>query len=177
MLGVTFRFSPGDRPQLTYPDLQRHFGEGASPSPLDVYHAVRSIRAVKGMLLQGPEIVNVDDPDSRSAGSFFKNPIVPKGVLSQIAGSLGIGETEIPNWPMAEGTTKLPAAWLVERAGFRKGFVLGAAGISSKHTLALINRTGSASFADLAALRDTILGEVHGRFHIRLEQEPVQIGN
>ena len=128
------------------------------------------------MLLEGAEMGDVDDPDSRSAGSFFKNPLVPKSILSQIASSLGIGETEIPNWPTAEGTTKLPAAWLLEHAGFHKGFVLGAAGISSKHTLALINRTGTASFADIAALRDAIVGEVQGRFHIRLEQEPIQLG-
>ena len=181
VLGVTFRFHPGAKPQLTYPDLQRHFGDAAGPPPLDIYHAVRGIRATKGMLLMGPEMPSVDDPDSRSAGSFFKNPVVPMNVLSRIAGSLGIQEAEIPNWPVmsdeGRGTTKLPAAWLLERAGFHKGFVLGAAGISSKHTLALINRTGTATFADIAALRDTILQEVQGRFHIRLEQEPIQLGS
>jgi UDP-N-acetylmuramate dehydrogenase len=178
ILGVTFRFDPAIRPTLTYPDLQRHFAGQPNPTPLDIYHAVRAIRQSKGMLIDPQE--GGDDPDTRSAGSFFKNPIVPVSTLAHIARTLGIGEASIPNWPVKSGaeggTTKLPAAWLLERAGFHKGFAMGAAGISSRHTLALINRTGAATSADIAALRDTILREVADRFHITLEQEPVQLG-
>ncbi len=178
ILGITFRFDPFARPTLTYPDLQRHFAEKPSPAPLDIYHAVRKIRAGKGMLLpdQAADSPEPDDPDSRSAGSFFKNPIVPRDTLAHIAQALGIAAGQIPNWPAEADTTKLPAAWLLERAGFHKGFALGAAGISSRHTLALINRTGDASFAEIAELRDTIRREVEDRFHITLEQEPIQLG-
>ena len=73
------------------------------------------------------------------------------------------------------GLLKLPAAWLLERAGFHKGFAMGEAGISSRHTLALINR-GHATAADVLKLRDAIQREVKNRFHIELEQEPVQLG-
>jgi UDP-N-acetylmuramate dehydrogenase len=115
------------------------------------------------------------EADCRSAGSFFKNPVVAGAVLGEIAGSLGIEVAAIPHWPAGVGTVKLPAAWLLDQAGFHKGFVMGGAGISSRHTLALINR-GGATFAEIAALRDAIQAEVKGRFGIALEQEPVQLG-
>lgn len=70
---------------------------------------------------------------------------------------------------------KIPAAWLVEQAGFHKGFAMGAAGISSKHTLAIVNR-GSATAKDIVALRDAIVRAVEAKFGIRLEQEPVWVG-
>jgi UDP-N-acetylmuramate dehydrogenase len=164
---VTFRLDPTAPPNLTYADLQKHFAASTTaPTPLDVYHAVREIRRRKGMLLvEG-------DPDCRSAGSFFKNPIVPTEVLSTVATALHLEPTAIPNWPAPNGLTKLPAAWLLERAGFHKGYSLGQAGISSRHTLALINR-GSATHADLVALRDLIQQTIHDRFGIALEQEPV----
>lgn len=166
---VTFRFDTGARPILTYADLQRHFADwdsDAPPTPLDVYHAVRAIRHRKGMLIVEGEA------DCRSAGSFFKNPIVAPSVLTQIAFSLQIAADDIPHWPAADGLIKLPAAWLLEKAGFTKGFTMGRAGISSRHTLALINR-GYATATDVIALRDAIRGEVLNRFGIQLEQEPV----
>lgn len=173
VIAVTFRFDLAARPNLAYADLKRHFADwdpaGPSPTPLDVYHAVRAIRHSKGMLIVEGEA------DCRSAGSFFKNPIVLPSVLTQIAANLGISESEIPHWPAVEDQIKLPAAWLLEKAGFLKGFALGRAGISSRHTLALINR-GHATAADIMALRDTIRREVQNRFGIYLEQEPVQPG-
>jgi UDP-N-acetylmuramate dehydrogenase len=168
--GVTFQFDLDATPKLTYADLQRHFaGQDQAPKPLDVYHAVREIRYGKGMLIVEGE------PDCRSAGSFFKNPVVPQSALDNIASTLGISAEKIPHWPAGAGEIKLPAAWLLDRAGFHKGFIMGEAGISSRHTLALINR-GDASFADIAALRDSIQREVKTRFGIMLEQEPVQLG-
>jgi UDP-N-acetylmuramate dehydrogenase len=168
---VTFRFDNEGRPNLTYADLERHFAawdaSGPAPTPLDVYHAVRAIRHGKGMLIVEGEA------DCRSAGSFFKNPIVAPSALTRIAANLQIAASEIPHWPAADEQIKLPAAWLLERAGFTKGFVLGQAGISSRHTLALINR-GHATAADMIALRDSIRAEVQARFGIQLEQEPVQ---
>jgi UDP-N-acetylmuramate dehydrogenase len=164
---VRFRLSPGAPPNLTYADLDRHFLDSPRPTLLDVYAAVREIRRSKAMLLvEG-------DPDCRSAGSFFKNPIVPLSTLSTISSALSIPAADIPNWPTGQGTTKLPAAWLLEHAGFHKGFDLGAAGISTRHTLALVNRSGSATCADILALRDAIVGEVASRFGITLEQEPI----
>jgi UDP-N-acetylmuramate dehydrogenase len=167
---VTFRFDLDAVPNLTYADLAKHFaGADVPPKPLDVYHAVREIRHRKGMLLVEGE------RDCRSAGSFFKNPVVPAPTLAGVAAELGLDPAAVPHWPAAGGLVKLPAAWLLERAGFTKGFALGEAGISSRHTLALINR-GRATATDIFRLRDAIQLEVKRRFHIELEQEPVQLG-
>jgi UDP-N-acetylmuramate dehydrogenase len=166
---VEFEFDLAARPKLTYADLARHFAGAAAPLPMEVYHAVRAIRARKGMLL-------VDgDSDSRSAGSFFKNPVVDEDSVLRIANVLDIAPGEIPNWPAGEGSVKLAAAWLVERAGFHKGFRLGRAGISTKHTLALVN-LGGATAAEIVALRDAVVRGVQVKFAIRLEQEPVTLG-
>jgi UDP-N-acetylmuramate dehydrogenase len=167
---VTFRFDRTATPNLTYPDLQRHFASQAQPpTPIEVYHAVREIRHGKGMLIVEGE------PDCRSAGSFFKNPVVPESTLAHVAAAVNLPAEKIPHWPANPGSIKLPAAWLLEQAGFRKGFTFGAAGISTRHTLALVNR-GHATAADIAALRDTIQHEINRRFNIQLEQEPVQLG-
>ncbi len=167
---VTYRLSRTDVPNLTYADLGRYFaGQPSVPTPLDVYHAVRHIRHGKGMLIVEGE------PDSRSAGSFFKNPIVPESTLVQVAANLGISAEEIPHWPANNGQIKISAAWLLEQAGFPKGFRRGNAGISSRHTLALINR-GYATAADIVSLRNLIQQQVQQRFRITLEQEPVQLG-
>ena len=164
---VTFELNPAAKPNLTYADLRNHFAPGATPTPMEVYEAVRQIRAAKGMLLvEG-------DPDCRSAGSFFKNPIVPPHALTPIAANLAIPEASIPRYPAPAGNIKLPAAWLLDQAGFRKSFTLGEAGISSKHTLALINR-GHATYADIVRLRTLIVETVQTRFGIHLEQEPVE---
>ncbi len=165
---VTFRFDPTLKPRLTYADLIRHFGD-TQPTPLDVYHAVREIRHGKGMLIVEGE------PDCRSAGSFFKNPVVEQAVFDRVAATLQLAPDQVPHWPAEEGHIKLPAAWLLERAGFVKGYAMGKAGISSRHTLALINR-GNATAADLFALRDAIQQKVKTLFGIQLEQEPVQLG-
>jgi UDP-N-acetylmuramate dehydrogenase len=165
---VTFRFDPARRPRLTYADLTRHFGD-AQPTPLEIYEAVREIRHRKGMLIVEGE------SDCRSAGSFFKNPVVSHENFQHIASTLHLAPEKIPHWPADEGRIKLAAAWLLERAGFVKGYAMGNAGISSRHTLALINR-GNATAADLFALRDAIQQKVKALFSIELEQEPVQLG-
>lgn len=151
-------------PALVYADLKRHFANHSGiPSLAEVASAVRSIRRGKGMLLvEG-------DPDSRSAGSFFKNPIVPRDVYSAISSS---SPTTVPSYPAPAGQVKLSAAWLIEQAGFPKGFAMGAAGISSRHTLALINR-GGACARDIVALRNRIQRAVEQRFGVALQPEPV----
>jgi UDP-N-acetylmuramate dehydrogenase len=172
---VDYRLTPGGAPTLRYADLQRAIAEnaqeGRQPTLAEVVAAVRRVRAAKGMLL-------VDgDPDCRSAGSFFKNPVVSDEQVKQIAAASGKEPPRFPAGPDPEnaGRVKIPAAWLIEQAGFAKGHVLGAAGVSSRHTLALINR-GDASAAEIMALATRIGDAVEARFGLRLEMEPVLIG-
>jgi UDP-N-acetylmuramate dehydrogenase len=117
------------------------------------------------------------DPDCRSAGSFFKNPIVVKQDLQRIAECAGKTPPCFPVGasPGCASLVKVPAAWLIEQAGFSKGHALGAAGISSRHTLALVN-LGGASAADIVALAGQITAGVETRFGVLLEMEPVMVG-
>ena len=170
---VTYRLRSGGEPALRYADIQRHFAESIQsrhkPTLRQVYDAVRSIREGKGMLAgQG-------GPDGRSAGSFFKNPVIATEILPQIAAAASLGEEKVPRYPAADGLVKLPAAWLIERAGFHKGFAMGRVAISSRHTLALVN-LGGATAAELIALRDAVRTAVMERFAVQLEQEPVMLG-
>jgi UDP-N-acetylmuramate dehydrogenase len=168
---VDYRLTPGGTPTLRYADLQRAFLPGSSPSLKETAEAVRRIRQSKGMLL-------VDgDPDCRSAGSFFKNPVVAEEQVQKIATISGMHPPRFPAGPGAEneGRVKVPAAWLIEQAGFSKGYTLGAAGVSSRHTLALINR-GGATASDILALARQIDSAVSERFGITLEMEPVMLG-
>lgn len=165
--GVSYKLRKNVMPQFSYADLKRYFQScAASPSLREVSDAVREIRRGKGMYIVP------GDPDCRSAGSFFKNPIVSSERYAHIAARQA---GEVPHYPAADGSVKIPAAWLLERAGFHKGFAMGAAGISSRHTLALVNR-GSAKAADIFALRDRIIVDVEARFGIHLEPEPVLLG-
>jgi UDP-N-acetylmuramate dehydrogenase len=153
---------------VSYADLKQYFQDkNAPPTLVEVSSAVREIRRRKGMLIVP------GDADCRSAGSFFKNPVVSADHFTRIAAEAG--GINVPKYPAADGLVKIPAAWLLDQAGFHKGYVLGRAGISSKHTLALINRDG-ASASDIAALRDVITAKVLEKFAIRLEPEPVWVG-
>ncbi|MHB1023061.1 MAG: UDP-N-acetylmuramate dehydrogenase [Acidobacteriaceae bacterium] len=164
---VRYRLLPGGAPRIAYADLKKYFDEHqGTPTLREVYDAVRSIRHSKGMVL-----VEGED-DCRSAGSFFRNPVVAEEKRGEIAAALKIALDAVPHYPAEDGHVKLPAAWLLEKAGFHKGFSLGRAGISSRHTLALINR-GDATAADVLALRDCIVAEVEQKFGVRLQPEPV----
>jgi len=162
---VDYRLRPGGAANLRYADLKKAFPTNLQPGLGEVSAAVREIRQSKGMLLVA------GDPDCRSAGSFFKNPIVPVDVLPALTAEFGASP---PIYPAGKGQAKLPAAWLIEQAGFHKGFRLGRAGISSRHTLALVN-LGGAQAADILALRDLIVHRLqnHG---VTLEMEPVLLG-
>jgi UDP-N-acetylmuramate dehydrogenase len=164
---VDYRLKPGGAPTLTYGDLQRAFVGNAKPSLAEVAEAVRRIRQSKGMLLvEG-------DPDCQSAGSFFKNPVVAEEHARSIA---DISGKEPPRYPSPErGKVKIPAAWLIEQSGFSKGYSLGGAAISSRHTLALINR-GGATAREIIALAEKIESAVRERFGILLQIEPVLLG-
>jgi UDP-N-acetylmuramate dehydrogenase len=155
---------------VTYADLKSYFRDHdvADPCLLQVREAVLSIRLGKGM------VVKPDHPERRSAGSFFKNPVVSAAKLPNIAEAAKLPEAEVPRYPAGPGEVKLPAAWLLERAGFVKGYRQGAAAVSTRHTLALTNQ-GGATAAEITALRDTIQTRVRELFGISLEPEPVWV--
>lgn len=163
---VRYRLENGGNAKVAYADLKRYFNGRPAPLLREVSDAVREIRRGKGMYLVA------GDPDCRSAGSFFKNPVISAERYARIVDEEA---TEVPHYPATDGAVKVPAAWLLERAGFHKGYAMGTAGISSRHTLALVNR-GGAKAADIFALRDRIVAEVEARFGIRLEPEPVVLG-
>jgi len=175
ILSVDFALRRDGRPRIRYPDLQRRFG-GDAPEPTirQVREAVLQIRESKGMLSPGK------DPDSKSAGSFFKNPILSAEAADHVEaearrrGLLALQES-MPRFPAPDGKVKVPAAWIIERAGFHKGYIRGRAGISSKHALALINR-GGADARDITGLMNQIQECVFAFFGIYLEPEPVFIG-
>jgi UDP-N-acetylmuramate dehydrogenase len=190
VLRVRFRLRAGGKPELKYAELRKRFGlDGVPEGPVEtrvpdagpgapraevgpgvgeVAAAVREIRRGKGMLIvEG-------DPDARSAGSFFKNPVVGEDRLAVIAAAAHMGVEDVPRWPAGPGRVKLPAAWLLERAGFVKGYGTGRAGISTKHTLAVVNR-GGARCADVERLQEEIVGCVAEMFGVGLVREPVKL--
>jgi len=170
VLSVSFALKPGGRPTLHYADLQRFFtGSSTEPSLSEVRAAVREIRHRKAMLIVPGE------EDARSAGSFFKNPIVSQSFFEELSVRLAPRGWQLPSFPADDGFSKLPAAWLVEHAGFAKGYTRGRAGISRKHALAIVNR-GGATAAEIVALKDEIQAAVFAEFGIRLEPEPVFVG-
>lgn len=172
VLRVRYQLQLGGLPSLRYADLQRRFEGKEMPSLQEVATTVRAIRREKGMLLvEG-------DADSRSAGSFFKNPIVASEELERIAEAARAPLTAVPRWEAGPNKVKLSAAWLVEKAGFGKGFGAelgsGQARVSSRHTLALTNRAHATS-ADVEVLAGTIAHGVERAFGVRLEREPVML--
>jgi len=160
---VTFRLQPGAAATMTYPDLAAYFSgqESVSPDVRAVREAVLAIRRRKGM------VVDAGDPDTRSVGSFFMNPVVDRSVFEQIAAA--------PGYPMQNDTVKIPAAWLIEHSGFGRGYVDGAVGLSTKHPLAIVNR-GGATARDVVRLACRIKRTVLDRFGIGLRPEPVFVG-
>ncbi len=167
LLRVTFELARDAAPCIAYRDVAKAFAaSNAAPSLQQVRDTVRGIRRVKGMLI-------VDgDPDCRSAGSFFKNPVVETAVFEDLAGRL---DGELPRFPAADGFVKIPAARLIEAAGFARGYQRGGAAISSKHTLALTNRD-RATAADVVALAREIRDTVRDRFGVTLAPEPIFLG-
>jgi UDP-N-acetylmuramate dehydrogenase len=146
-------------------ELDVQMGERVGVS--DVRSGVLKIRARKGMLL------NPGDPDSRSAGSFFTNPVL---AAEQFARVEAVATGPVPRFDAGDSRVKVPAAWLIEHAGFGKGYgAPGRARVSSKHTLALVN-AGGATTADLLALAREIRDGVRTTFGVTLEPEPILVG-
>jgi UDP-N-acetylmuramate dehydrogenase len=170
ILRVNYRLKRGGAPSLKYADVQKYFAERKTPpSFAETRNAVREIRRSKGML-----IVPGDD-DCRSAGSFFKNPVLSEAQFKDLAERAESKGLEIPSYPALDAQRKVSAAWLVEHSGFSKGYAVGAAGISEKHALALINR-GDAKASDIVGLKDAIQHGVQEAWGIQLEPEPVFVG-
>jgi UDP-N-acetylmuramate dehydrogenase len=178
ILRVNYRLKRGGAPSLKYADLKKHFAERfaghsaerkTQPSLAETREAVREIRRSKGML-----IVPGDD-DCRSAGSFFKNPVLNEAQCKDLAERALAKGLEIPSYPALDAQRKVSAAWLVEHSGFSKGYAVGAAGISHKHALALINR-GDAKASDIVGLKNEIQHGVREAWGILLEPEPVFVG-
>jgi UDP-N-acetylmuramate dehydrogenase len=162
---VTFQFRMASRSApVRYAELARVLGVelDARPPAADVREAVLDLRRSKGMVLDPA------DHDTWSAGSFFTNPILSAADAERLP-------AEAPRWPLGNGSVKASAAWLIEHAGFSRGFGDGAVRLSGKHTLALTNR-GGASTADLVALARTIRAGVEAAYGITLEPEPVLVG-
>jgi UDP-N-acetylmuramate dehydrogenase len=163
VLWVTFALRASDvGGPVRYAELARTLDVpvGGSAPLGEIRAAVLGLRRGKGM------VIDPADPDTVSAGSFFTNPIVPLDALPDGA----------PHWPEPDGRVKVSAAWLIEHAGFHKGLERGRVGISSKHTLALVNRGGAAT-AELVALAREIASGVQARYGVELRPEPVFVGH
>lgn len=170
ILRVTYALTPGGEPRVQYADLKKYFsGRRERPTLTETRDAVRNIRASKGML------ISPGDDDSRSAGSFFKNPILSPEQYQELSRRAAIKNLTIPSYPALDALKKVSAAWLVEHSGFSKGFGHGRVGISRKHALAIVNR-GEATAADVLEFKEQIQQRVEHIWGIRLEPEPVFVG-
>jgi UDP-N-acetylmuramate dehydrogenase len=170
ILQVTYALKLGGTAHIAYADLKKHFyGWEEAPTLADTREAVRRIRASKGML------ITPGDADCRSAGSFFKNPILSATEFDDLTKRATEKKLQIPSYPALDAQRKVSAAWLVEHSGFARGYSAGRVGISSKHSLAIINRD-QATAADVVALKEHIQQRVQDIWDIRLEAEPVFVG-
>lgn len=170
VLRVTYALDPGGTPRVHYADLKKYFaGRSGSPTLAEARDAVRRIRAGKGML------ITPGDEDCRSAGSFFKNPILSSSQFEGLRVRAAAKNLQIPSYPALDEQKKVSAAWLVEHSGFSKGFGFGRVGISRKHSLAIVNR-GEATAAEVVAFKEQIQERVEDIWGIRLEPEPVFVG-
>lgn len=165
VLGVTFSLRPGAAPAARYAEL-------AAQAPATLAHAreaVLALRAKKSM------VIRAGDPNRRSAGSFFMNPVVDAAEADQVALRAGVAPDQMPRFPDGAGRVKLSAGWLIERSGFPKGTHRGPVGVSTAHALALVN-LGGARTDQLVALAQEIRGAVRQRLGIALAPEPVLLG-
>lgn len=166
VLDVVYRLHPGASPALRYAELRSYFDDSMKvPSLQDVRNAVLAIRSRKGMVL------DPNDPDSRSLGSFFKNPLLTSAEVARVRQRLH----DLPAIPLADGMFKISAAWLIERAGFKRGELRGRVGLSTKHSLAIVNR-GQATAREVLQFAGEIQGAVEQASGIILQMEPARVG-
>ncbi len=169
VVGVDFLLERRCRGAVRYPDLRRRFEGREAPRLTEVREAVLEIRRGKSMMLDPA------DPNRRSAGSFFVNPTVTPEAAREVRERLEPSGGRMPAYPAAGGGVKLAAAWLIERAGFHRGYRLGQAAISTHHALALVN-TGGATAAEIVALASRIRRGVRDACGVVLEPEPIFLG-
>jgi len=174
LVRLAFALEAGEAVPIRYPELTQELARrGADPTPQQVAAAVLALRGRKGMLLDPA------DPEHRTVGSFFTNPLLSPRAWERLRrrvwrqGILPPGE-DPPHFP-AGSRVKVPAAWLVERAGFPKGLRRGPVGIASRHALALVH-LGGGTTADLLALAKEIRTAVAATFGVALEPEPAFLG-
>lgn len=165
VLAVTFKLKLNGQAKIVYKDLREYFWN-YQPNLLEVREAVLKIRQSKSM------VIDHLDPNFRSAGSFFKNPIVDIEKYELIKAN---SSEPIPHFIINQETVKIPAAWLIENSGFTKGFRIKDVGISTKHSLAIVN-FGRATAADVLSLMNEIQHGVEKKFGILLQPEPVFVG-
>lgn len=163
VLGVTFGLVPGGRPALRYAELVDAMDGDTEPTLERVRETVVALRRAKSM------VIDPADPNRRSAGSFFTNPLVEPALAERIAQS---SPTGVPRWPTADGRVKLAAGWLIEHAGMTKGTRRGNVGLSSQHALALVHHGGGTT-RELLALAEEVVRAVRERFGVTLVREPV----
>ena len=167
---MSFCLEQGGKPRVAYADLQNYFADRpGEPTLAETREAVLEIRRRKAM------VIVPGDEDSRSAGSFFKNPVISEERFVDLEGLLAARGLQLPSYPAGEQQRKIPAAWLVEQAGFHRGYVQGPVAISRRHALAIVNR-GGASAAEVVALKSEIQSRVRDVFGIELQTEPVLVG-
>ena len=166
VLSVSYCMTQDGPPKIAYKDLIDHF-DGHQASLSEVRDAVLSIRRSKSM------VIDPIDENRRSAGSFFKNPLVTHKRFDEIASEWS---GTIPHFAAPDDMIKVPAAWLIEQAGYQKGYFKGNVGISTKHTLAIINR-GGATAAEIISFKNDIQAAVSEKFDIDLVPEPNFIGS
>jgi UDP-N-acetylmuramate dehydrogenase len=160
---VTFTLSRGAPPPVAYPELARRLAPlGRAPSLVEVRETVLALRRSKSM------VIEASDPNARSCGSFFVNPVVPEALALAAASRLG---PDLPRFPQADGQLKLSAAWLIEHSGFQRGFRRGNVGLSSLHTLALVCHDG-ASAQQLLDFAVEVQNVVRERSGVELTPEP-----
>ena len=169
VLSVTYALKKNAAPKIIYKDLQKYFGD-RKPNLAETRRAVLHIRAAKSM------VIAANDPNSKSVGSFFKNPIVSNDKLASVEKTVNkIGIETIPKFSFDAENVKIPAAWLIENSGFYKGFKYNRVGLSENHALAVINR-GGATANDVVRLKNLIQEKVFEKFQIKLEPEPIFVG-
>jgi len=170
ILQVNYSLKHGAEAYVAYADLKKYFaGWSEKPTLANVRDAVRRIRAGKGML------ITAGDDDCRSAGSFFKNPILSADQYQALTARAAAKNLQIPSYPALDAQKKVSAAWLVEHSGFSRGYGNGPVGISRKHALAIVNR-GNATAADIVAFKQDVQQRVEEIWGILLAPEPVFVG-
>jgi len=175
VLAVTFRLERGGSAKVRYPELQKYLEErGESHQDLfAVREAVIAIRKRKGM------VIDAADSDTKSDGSFFMNPILSPAESAAFheRAAVRVGDgSKIPSFPSPDGKEiKLSAAWLIEHSGFTKGFSMGNVGLSTKHTLAVVNRGGGTA-SEVVELVNSIQNGVRDAFGVEIHPEPNFIG-